>query len=148
MDFSMDPFFIVFWVGHGFFFDPWIRARIFDLNFSMDFFMEFFLRPKCIKIQAKTTRNKSMPSPKNHEKKIHGKIHDKILDEIRDRNRAPKPCGTPTPQAKNRSHGHGRGARRVHPQERPRKQSNFVFMALPCRSPSGLESTRRANTFT
>ena len=118
------------------------------MNFSMDFFMNFFMRPKCIKIQAKTTRKKSMAGPKNHEKKSMEKFTTEILGEIHDRNRAPEPCGTPTPQDKNRSHGHGRGARRVHPQERPRKQSNFVFLPLPCRSLSGLESTRRANTFT
>ena len=116
--------------------------------FSMVFFMIFFLRPKCIKIQTKTTRKNPWPAQKTMKKKSMEKFTTEILGEIHDRNRAPEPCGTPTPQDKNRSHGHGRGARRVHPQERPRKQSNFVFLPLPCRSLSGLESTRRPNTFT
>ena len=92
----------LFGLGMDFFFGPWISARISLMNFSMDFFMDFFSAQSLKKYTRK-------PPEKFMEKSM-----EKFMEEsrgkfrlgIRCRNQAPKPCGAAAPQPRNVSHAH------------------------------------------
>ena len=111
---------MAFWAGHGFFFGPWISARISLMNFSMDFF------------SAQTLQKYTRKPPEKNHGNIHGKIHGRIPGKIPAWNSSPKSGAESlqrsrpaNPKCKPRALGN---ARRDHSQQRPRHQANFAFL--------------------